>query len=274
MFEHTAVTNNFRHLRHTIKIATGSVLILVCAMSIAQQSVDLPPPTSTGVVVPDRTVTLAAKIVGRVVAVNADEGDRVKAGDVVVDIGDAELRANLSATEARLRMEEVSLAHDKKLAERVRRLREQGTVSAENLDDASFKVEAGEQAVAIARAEVARARAMLGETKIRAPFDGVIIRRDIETGDVTAPGEPLLVLEDHATLLLRTNVKEQDIPRVEIGQAIVVTIDALDDLALEATVTKIVPSGNLSSHEFLVEAELPRQTGLYPGMFGKAEFTR
>ena len=115
---------------------------------------------------------------------------------------------------------------------------------------------------------------MLGETKIRAPFDGVIIRRDIETGDVTAPGEPLLVLEDHATLLLRTNVKEQDIPRVEIGQAIVVTIDALDDLALEATVTKIVPSGNLSSHEFLVEAELPRQAGLYPGMFGKAEFAR
>ena len=256
------------------KIATASVLILICGTSIAQQSVNLPAPTSTGVVVPDRTVTLAAKIVGRVVAVNADEGDRVKAGDIMVDIGDAELRANLSAAAARLRMEEVSLAHQKKLAERVRRLREQGTVSAENLDDANFKVEAGEQAVAIARAEVARARAMLGETKIRAPFDGVIIRRDIETGDVTAPGEPLLVLEDHATLLFRTNVKEQDVPRVETGQTIVVTIDALDDLALEATVTKIVPSGNLSSHEFLVEATLPAQEKLYPGMFGKAEFRR
>ena len=256
-----------------IKIVTGSFLVLVSGLSLAQQSVNLPSPTSTGVVVPDRTVTLAAKIVGRVVAVNADEGDRVSMGDIIVDIGDAELRANLAGAEARLRMEEVSLAHQEKLAERVRSLREQGTVSAENLDDAVFKVEAGQQAVAMARAEVARARAMLGETKIRAPFDGVIIRKDIEIGDVTAPGEPLLVLEDHATLLFRTNVKEQDIPRIQKGQAITVTIDALDDLALAATITRIVPSGNLSTHEFLVEATLPPQDRLYPGMFGKAEFT-
>ena len=252
----------------------GSILILICGVSLGQQPVNLPPPTSTGVVVPDRTVTLAAKIVGRVVAVNVDEGDRAQTGDVMVDIGDAELRANLSAAEARLRMEQLSWEHQEKLAERVRSLREQGTVSAENLDDANFKVAAAEQAVASARAEVARARAMLDETKIRAPFDGVIIRKDIETGDVTSPGEPLLVLEDHATLRFRTRVKEQDIPRIQKGQVITVTIDALDDLALGATITKIVPSGDLSTHEFLVEAALPAQDKLYPGMFGKAEFAR
>ncbi len=257
-----------------IKSATGSILILICGIAIAQQPVNLPPPTSTGVVVPDRTVTLAAKIVGRVVAVNVDEGDRVEMGDVLVDIGDAELRANLSAAKARLRMEELNRAHQEKLAERVRSLREQGTVSAENLDDANFKVAAAEQAAASARAEVSRAGAMLDETKIRAPFDGVIIRKDIETGDVTSPGEPLLILEDHAVLRFRTNVKEQDIPRIEKGQIITVTIDALDDLALDATIYKIIPSGDLSTHEFLVEATLPAQDRLYPGMFGKAEFTR
>ena len=254
--------------------AAASILILICGIAAAQQPVNLPPPSSTGVVVPNRTVTLAAKIVGRVVAVNVDEGDRVEIGEVVVDIGDAEFRANLSAAEARLRMEELNWAHREKLAERVRSLREQATVSAENLDDANFKVAAAEQAVASAKAEVARARAMLDETKIRAPFDGVIIRKNIETGDVTAPGEPLLVLEDHATLRFRTSVKEQDIPRIEKGQTITVTIDALDDVALEATISKIVPSGDLSTHEFLVEATLPAQDKLYPGMFGKAKFTR
>jgi RND family efflux transporter MFP subunit len=256
------------------KSVAGSILVLICGVALGQQPVDLPPPTSTGVVVPDRTVTLAAKIVGRVVAVNVDEGDRVEMGDVMVDIGDAELRANLSSAEARLRIEELNWAHLEKLAERVRSLRQQATVSAENLDDANFKVAAAEQAVASARAEVARARAMLDETKIRAPFDGVIIRKDIETGDVTSPGEPLLVLENHAVLLFRTSVKEQDIPRIEKGQMITVTIDALDDLALDATITKIVPSGDLSTHEFLVEATLPAQDKLYPGMFGKAEFIR
>ena len=257
-----------------IRTAAVCTLVLFCGITAAQQPVNLPPPSSTGVVVPDRTVTLAAKIVGRVVAVNVDEGNRVKADDVLVAIADAELRANLSAAEARLRMEEINWAHQEKLAERVRSLREQATVSAENLDDANFRVAAAEQAAATARAGVARPRAMLDETRIRAPFDGVIIRKDIETGDVTAPGEPLLVLEDHTNLRFRTSVKEQDIPGIEQGQIITVTIDALDDLALEATVTKIIPSGDLATHEFLVEATLPAQDKLYPGMFGKAEFTR
>lgn len=244
------------------------------AESTPQDRVVQLPPTSTGVVVPDRSVTLAAKIVGRVKMVSVEEGDWVNSGDVLVDIGDAELRANLSAAEARVRIEELNWEHQEKLADRVRSLREQATVSEENLDDANYKVAAGEQAVASAKAEAARARAMLDETKIRAPFSGVIIRKNVESGDVTAPGEPLLVLEDHSTLKFRTSVKEQHIAEVDKGQTIKVTIDALDDLVLEAIVTKIVPSGDLSTHEFVVEATLPQQDKLYPGMFGKAEFTR
>jgi RND family efflux transporter MFP subunit len=255
-------------------IATGVLSLLFCAVSIAQDTVAHPPPTSTGVVVPDRSVTLAAKIVGRVTAVIVEEGDWVNTGDILVDIADAELLANLSAAKARLRMEELNWAHQEKLADRIRSLREQATVSEENLDDAVYKVEAGEQMVASAKADVARARAMLDETKIKAPFAGVIIRKNIEAGDVTAPGEPLLILEDHSTLKFRTSVKEQDVARIENGQSITVTIDALDDLALHATVSKIIPSGDLSTHEFVVEANLPPQDKLFPGMFGKAEFSR
>jgi RND family efflux transporter MFP subunit len=250
------------------------LLFIFSTASVAQDPVVRPPPTSTGVVIPDRSVTLAAKIVGRVKTVSVEEGDWVEAGAVLVDIGDAELRANLAAAEARVRLEELNWAHQEKLADRIRSLREQATVSEENLDDANYKVAAGEQAVANAKAEAARARAMLDETKIRAPFTGVIIRKNVESGDVTAPGEPLLVLEDQSTLKFRTSVKEQDVARIDKGQTITVTIDALDDLALAATVTKIVPSGDLSTHEFVVEAALPQQDKLYPGMFGKAEFTR
>ncbi|MDH3547259.1 MAG: efflux RND transporter periplasmic adaptor subunit, partial [Gammaproteobacteria bacterium] len=186
------------------------LLVLVCSASAVQAQVSLRAPSSTGVVVPDRVVTLAAKIVGRVSAVNVDEGDQVDAGAILVDIADAELRAALAGAQARLRMEELNWAHQNKLAERIRNLREQGTVSAENLDDANFKVDAAEQTVAGAKADVARARAMLDESKIRALFAGVIIRKNVETGDVTSPGQPLLVLEDHSTLKFRTGVKEQD----------------------------------------------------------------
>lgn len=251
-----------------------ATLFLVCSISFAQERADQFPATSTGVVMPERSVALSAKIVGRVSSVSAEEGDRVDGGDILVDIEDAELRANLAAAQARLRMEELNWAHQEKLAERIRNLREQGTVSAENLDDANFKVDAAEQSVASAKAEVARARAMVAESKIRAPFAGVITRKDVEPGDVTAPGEPLLVLEDHSSLKLRTSVKERDIVRIETGQTVTVTIDALDGLILTATVTKIIPSGDLSTHEFVVEATLPKHDAVYPGMFGKVTFAR
>ena len=251
-----------------------ALLYLVCTVSYAQDPSDQYGATSTGVVMAERSVTLSAKIVGRVSSVSAEEGDRVDGGEILVDIEDAELRANLAAAQARLRMEELNWAHQEKLAERIRNLREQGTVSAENLDDANFKVNAAEQSVASAKAEIARARAMLAETKIRAPFAGVIIRRDVEPGDVTAPGGPLLVLEDHSSLKLRTSVKEQDIARIETGQTVTVIIDALDGLALVAIVTKIIPSGDLSTHEFVVEATLPERYDGDPGRFGKAAVAR
>lgn len=237
------------------------------------QAADSPrTPTSTGVIIPNRTVILAAKIIGRVAAVNAEEADKVNAGDILVDIADAEMRADLAAADARLKREEINLSHMEKLAERVRKLHAQNAASAENLDDANFRHASAVEQVATARATVARSRAMLDETKIRAPFPGVIIAKRVEVGDVTSPGEPLLKLEDHSVLKFRTSVVEQDIPNIRDGQRVVVTIDALDDLELTATVSKIIPSGDEVTHEFVVEAVLPPVEKLYPGMFGKARF--
>jgi RND family efflux transporter MFP subunit len=229
-------------------------------------------PTSTGVVIANRTVILAAKIIGRVAAVNSEEADKVDQGDVLVDIGDAELRADLAAAEARLKREEINLSHMDKLSTRVKKLHAQNAASAENLDDASFRYSAALEQVATARATLARSRAMLDETKIRAPFAGIIIAKRVEVGDVTSPGEPLLKLEDHSILKFKTSVSEKDVPLIEPGQKVVVTIDALGNLELAATVSKIIPSGDEATHEFIVEAVLPATKKLYPGMFGKARF--
>ncbi|MDJ0956150.1 MAG: efflux RND transporter periplasmic adaptor subunit [Arenicellales bacterium] len=248
------------------------LFLLLLSTSLAQSLDTQRVTTSTGVVMPNRSVTLAAKIVGRVIAINVEEGDVVKADDLLIDIGDAELRAELAGAEARLKQEELNQKHTKKLAERVQSLHQQQAASAEALDEANFKYAATEESVASAKAYVAKAKAILDETKIKAPFAGIIIKKRVEKGDVTEPGEPLLVLEDHDTLKFRTSVKEQDIPHISRGQKITIIIDALDDLELEATVSKIIPSGDLTTHEFIVEALLPEQDKLYPGMFGKAKF--
>lgn len=259
---------------YTSRIIAAPLILSLCYTAAAHALDTDRTTTSTGVVIPDRSVVLAAKIVGRVAAVNAREGDVVDKDDILIDIGDAELSADLAAVEARLKREQINLEHTEKLAARVEKLYKQNAASAEQLDDTHYRFAAAEEQVASARASVAKARAMLDETKITAPFAGIVIQKAVEVGDVTSPGEPLLKLEDHSTLKFRTSVKERDIPFVEKGQKITVTIDALGDLELDATVSKIVPSGDESTHEFTVEALLPKQDKLYPGMFGIAKFIR
>jgi RND family efflux transporter MFP subunit len=263
-----------------IKAAMKGLTLAVAVLFALTSTAPAQPPyqpsnrSSTGVVIADRRVTLAAKIVGRIESVYYEEGDRVNKGEILVVIDDAEWRAELASARASLNLEKVNVAYMKRQEARITELYKKRSTSEDKLDEAVFKHAAAREKVEIAKASVAKVNAQLKETRITAPFAGVIIAKHCEVGQVTAPGEALFELEDQATLKFRTSVKEQDVPYIEVNQKVRVTIDALNDLELEATVSRIVPSGDASTHEFVVEATLPNQAKLYPGMFGIAEFSR
>lgn len=253
-------------------VSRPPIALLLLAASLVAVA-DPGPWTSTGIVTADRRVTLEPKITGRITAVAAEEGETVEAGQLLVTLDDAELQAELSAALAALSLARVEREQAERADARIQRLFKTKSVSEDQLDAARFAHAAAVERVRAAEAQVALARARLDETRLKAPFAGVIVERRAEIGQLTRPGEPLLVLEDQDRLTLRTRVKEQDIPHVSLGDRVVVVIDALGTGALEATVSKIVPSGD-ASHSFVVEADLPPTPRLYPGMFGKARFGR
>ena len=127
------------------------------------------------------------------------EGQSVEAGDVLIDIDDTQLRAERSSARAVLSQELVRLDYMKKLDDRYQSLYEQKSISLDRADEASFNYEVARTSVDRARADVDSIEAMLAETKIRAPFSGVIIGKSAEAGKVTATGESLLMLEDQTT---------------------------------------------------------------------------
>lgn len=257
--------------RHRLPVLVQAILMCVLAVNgqaIAAADVR----SSTGIVVPERRVTLAAKIVGRIAAVNVEEGEAVRSGELLIAIDDAELAADLASARAALDQENVSLAYKAGLDRRYQTLLRKKSVSADQADEAAFNHAAAKARVDRARALIEKAEAILRESRIEAPFDGVIIARHAEIGQVTAPGEALLVLEDQNTLRFRTAVKEKDIPHVSVGQRIVVTIGALGDLELPAKIDRLIPSADTDTHEFVIEAVLPEHDHLHPGMFGRARF--
>jgi membrane fusion protein (multidrug efflux system) len=229
---------------------------------------------STGVVMPERSVALAAKIMGRIDAVHFDEGDTVGVNDLLISLDNAELRAELAHAQAALGLAQAELEHARKEEARIRKLYRSKSLSRDEFDDAALEHTAAGERLKMAEATLAQTQARLDETLIKAPFAGVITRKEAELGQLTRPGATLLVLEDHKQLKLRTRVKEQDIPYISPGQSVSVTIDALDGLKLEGKVSKIIPSGDVTTHAFVVEAVLPSREKLYPGMFGKADFSR
>ena len=249
-----------------------TVASMCCAVPALAQTTASSRSASTGYVVPARTVELAAKVMGRIKAINAQASQQVREGDRLISLDDAELKAELASATGSLSLAKTELSYRRKVDERMQRLGKTKSVPQDKVDDAAFDHAAARDRVAIAEAALAQVQARLAETQLVAPFAGVVTARNAEVGQLTQPGAPLLVLEDHSRLEFRTLVKEQDVTRIGKGDAVTVTIDALGGASLQGKVTQIIPSGDRKTHAFEVEVSLPAHKKLLPGMFGKAEF--
>jgi RND family efflux transporter MFP subunit len=253
------------HLRNLLLLAVGLV------MTHSTLAVTPGPTVATGVVMAARVVNIATKRPERIVRVEVERGDRVEAGALLIETDAAELLADRAAADAELGAAKVERDYRGRVADRLERLAKSESTSRDRLDEARYSLAAAEQRIKLAEAQVQKIDALLAETRLTAPFAGIVTERHAEPGQLTQPGEALLRLEDQARLELHTRVKELDIARVRAGTPVQVRVDALGDAPLSGTVEAVIPSGD-RDHTFLVEILLPNQPGLYPGMFGKAVF--
>ena len=225
----------------------------------------------TGDVIANRSVTLATRIMGRITGINASEGDRIKSGQVIVELDDTEYRARLKIAQAARDRAAAELAHRERTRKRLDKLAQNNNVSREAIDEAIYLLEVASANLKAAEAEIESIESTLAETRIKAPFDAIVIEKYAETGLVTQPGQALYEIQDQSRLKFRARVKERDLVHIKVDDTAKITITALGDEPVEASVIKVIPNGD-ERHTFLIELALPDRPGLYPGMFGKAVF--
>jgi RND family efflux transporter MFP subunit len=142
------------------------------------------------------------------------------------------------------------------------------------LDQARAEVAAASSATQVAREDARRVEAMLGYTRIEAPFDGVVIRRRIDTGQLTKPGAdaaPLFVLARTDLLTVVTDVPELFAADVEPGDPATVELQAVKGKPVEAKVTRTAWALDPKSRTLRVEIDLPNRQGrLRPGLYAYA----
>jgi RND family efflux transporter MFP subunit len=243
---------------------------------------------ATGTVRAAQSAQLAAQMMGNIVAINVREGDRVRQGQVLAVIDDAQPRAALERATAAVNaanQELVAAESEAALADstfkRYQDLFQKKSVSPQEFDEIKTRQQAATARRDMARAGQAQARAMLQQaqtaldyTRVRAPFDGVITEKRVDTGALAAPGMPLLVMEDTRHFRLEATVDESEIRHVHLGQAVPVAIDALARQDLPGRVAQIVPAADPASRSFTVKLDLPAQPDMRSGLFGRAQFTR
>ncbi len=240
---------------------------------------------ATGTLHAKESSTLAAEVPGRVQQILVHEGDQVKAGQTLLVLDDATLRAQMDQAQAgviAVESEQAAAQADARLAtstlERYRKLEAEKSVSAQEMDEVTRRAEAAEARLNAVRAQGAQAKAlersartMLGYTRVAAPYAGIITMRMVDPGALAAPGVPLLQIDQSGPLLLQTSVDESAIQSIHKSMSVQITIDSAA-MNFTGSVAEILPAADPASHSFLVKIALPASAQLRAGLYGTADF--
>ena len=212
--------------------------------------------------------TLGSKLLARVVEVNLKAGQVVKAGDVLVRLDDTDLKAKLQQAKAALTSAEA--AHGQTVADEKRygQLVATNSISQQEYEKTRTALRTAEAELLRAKETINEVQATLDWATILAPFDGTVIDKKVDVGDLVTPGQLLVTLFDPKRMQLVASVRESLALRLAVGQSIGVQIDGLDKRC-SGTISEIVPEAEAASRSFQVKVTGPCPSGIYTGMFGR-----
>lgn len=229
---------------------------------------------ATGTAEPWRRVGPGTKLMGRIESVGVREGQRVDAGDTLAELESRDLEAAVEQARAALVMARARLENADIHHRRMIDLHERGSVTDKALEDATAAFRVAEAGVEQAEASLTAAGVTLTYTRIVAPLAGWVTEKRVEAGDMASPGMPLFTLEDLSRMKVSLNVPESDVPGVEPGDPVTVSIDVLDR-SFDGEVDRVVPSADRGSRTFEVQVIVDNPDGaLKSGMFVRARFPR
>ena len=225
-----------------------------------------------GSVISDDRIDLSSRVVGFIKRLDVREGQRVKKGEVIVQIDPREVNEAIRQAEAAVVAAKDDLADADRDLSAFSTGAAQGWASADTKLKAQLRRDIAQTALTKAEAALASAKAQQAYTAISSPVDGVVVARYKHSGDMAVTGVPILTIESQEVLLFKVFISESNMVWIKHEMAASVRIDALGGDAIEATIQRIIPSGDPVTRRYEVDVALPGSPGILPGMFGRAEF--
>lgn len=272
-----AVATAFLFLKDFLNPPVEVQLTTATLTSRAQASAVL---TASGYVVARRKAAVASKGTGTLVFLGVEEGDRVKKGQIIARLDDSDVSATLQRARENLRIAEADLNDAKQSLERQRILLERDMVARAEYDVAEARYKRVVAGIDAAKFAVREAEVAVDNMRIVAPFDGTVLKKNADVGEIVAPlagaassKAAVVTIADMSSLEVEADVSEANITRVVPEQSCEIRLDAYPDRRYFGYVNKIVPTADRAKATVLVKIKFKNYDNrVLPEMGAKITF--
>lgn len=226
-------------------------------------------PVITGSVQPERRADLRAEVAAVVLQVLKENGDTVRAGDLLMRLDDTALRDQLASAEEALRASSQAFEQTERQAQRLKTLQAQGMSSMQSLEDAEIRRNNAQSDLVAAKARVVLARQQMQRTAVRAPFDGVVSERKASAGDTAQVGKELVKVIDPRSMRFEGLVSADRLQELKVGQTVSFRVNGFTAGEFAGKVKRIDAAANATTRQVEVIVSFddghaaPRVAGLF-----------
>ncbi len=216
--------------------------------------------TASGYVVAQRKASVASKGTGRLVYLGVVEGDKVKKDQIIARLDDSDIKAQLDQAKANLKLSEAELKDAERGFERQKELLKSDATTQEAVDAAEARYLKVLASIELMKAGVVGAEVAMENMLIRAPFDGTVLTKNADVGEIVAPlaasassKAAVVTMADMSSLQVETDVSESNIVNIVMDQSCEIILDAYPDKRYPGYVAKIVPTADRSKATVMVK---------------------
>ena len=226
---------------------------------------------TTGSMVSDHRIDIASRTSGYIRNILVREGEKVTIGETLVMLDESDVEGAIQQAQETVNKSLLALKDADIDLERYKTLFNSKTVSESTFRKIQLHRDLIADTVDTNMIALKMAKSQRQYIKIISPIEGSVVTRHKRTGDLTAPSMPILTIESSERLLFETYVAESHIRQLGEGDIVSVKIDVLDG-SLNGSIARIVSSGDPVTRKYKVKILLPKQSSIYPGMFGRTYF--
>ncbi|HKW46127.1 MAG TPA: efflux RND transporter periplasmic adaptor subunit [Gemmatimonadaceae bacterium] len=227
-------------------------------------------PALSGSLAPEREATVRSELSAPVVQTLIDQGQRVNAGQLLMRLDDTAIRDQALSARSAVTTAQANLTVAQREVERNETLLKAGAIAERAAEQSRAQLTAAQAQLATAQAQAASAEKALSNTRITAPFSGIVSARSVNAGDVVSPGTALVTIVDPSTMRLEASVPAEALSAVRVGAPVDFSVTGYPNRHFTGHVTRVNPIADPATRQVRIIASLPNTGGtLVGGLFAE-----